>query len=118
MTLESNLYNGIIQYLNYQGCKVWRVNSGMIRGSYTSKRTGKTSTRMIRMARAGTSDIIGIAPDGKFIAIEVKKPETIGSVTDNQSRFIEEIIQHGGYAGVATNPEQALELLIQQGCKL
>jgi hypothetical protein len=110
---EKILCSGIIQFLNYQGCHVWRTNSGMVTAV---NKYGKT--HKVMLARAGTSDIIGIAPDGKFIAIEVKKPETIGTVTDNQSRFIDEVLRHGGYAGVATTPEQALELLIQQGCKL
>lgn len=112
---EKDLCKAIIQHLNYQGCKVWRVNSGMMPASYTNKRTGITTKRMIHMAKTGTSDIIGLTPTGRFIAIEVKKPETRNNVTENQSLFLEDIRHLNGIAGVATSPEEALAIVTDQG---
>lgn len=65
---------------------------------------------MIRMNKAGTSDILGVY-HGKFIAIEVKLPKTIKNVTEAQKMFLQCIRDHGGIAGVATTPEDALALL-------
>jgi hypothetical protein len=109
---EKLLCNAIVQFLNYQDCKVWRVNSGMMPATYTSKRTGLTSKRLVRMAKTGTSDIVGVAPDGIFVAIEVKKPETRNRVTEFQSMFLDDIRRHGGRAGVATTPEEALKIAL------
>lgn len=102
---EKQLCSQIIQYLNYQGHYVWRENSGAIKTEYKGK------THMIRMAHRGTSDIIGMSKDGKFVAIEVKKPETKKSVTVYQQMFLDEVKQHGGISGVATSPEEALAIL-------
>ena len=65
---------------------------------------------MIRMSKAGTSDILGIYK-GHFIAIEVKLPKTIKSVTEAQKMFLQTIKDHGGISGVATTPEDALALV-------
>lgn len=101
---EKDLCNQIIEFLNYNGAYCWRTNSGAIRATYKGKE------RLIRMNRAGTSDILGVY-HGKFIAIEVKLPKTIKSVTEAQKMFLQAIRDHGGIAGVATTPEDALSLL-------
>ncbi len=98
---ERDLCNAIVEFLNYQGAWVWRTNSGMVRAEYQGK------TRMIRMNRAGTSDILGLYK-GHFVAFEVKLPKTRKNVTQAQNEFIERIRQHGGIAAVVTSPEEAL----------
>lgn len=103
---EKDLCHAIVEYLNYNGCYVWRTNSGAIQSEYNGKK------RLIRLNRAGTSDILGIRrSDGKFIAIEVKKPETRNRVTQAQEEFLNTIASYGGIAGVATSPEEALEII-------
>jgi hypothetical protein len=99
---EHLLCNAIVEYLNYHGCWVWRTNSGAIRSEYKGK------TRLIRMARAGTSDIIGMDNHGRFIAIEVKLPKTRTNVTLNQEMFLDDVKRHGGISGVACSPEEAI----------
>lgn len=108
---EKSLCDAIVEHLNYQGCHVWRTNSGAIPQEYTSKRTGKTSRRMIYMARKGTSDIIGLRPDGRFVAIEVKVPGREKDLTENQIHFLFDILQHHGVAGMATDENMALQIV-------
>lgn len=104
---EQQLTNAIIQFLNYSGeCWVWRVNSGMAQAEHNGKK------RLIRLAKAGSSDIQGIRKsDGRFLAIEVKKPETRKTVTDKQQMFLDCVEAYNGISGVATTPEEALEIV-------
>jgi len=103
---ERDIMNAIITYLNYTGkYYAWRTNSGSIK---LDNRDG--STRMIRMARAGTSDIFAIRRgDAKFIAIEVKRPGK--KPTPAQEEFINMIREYGGIAGIATSIEEAEAIL-------
>jgi hypothetical protein len=61
----------------------------------------------------GTSDILGVARDGRFIAIEVKRPPVVrdgrtitagGTPTEEQLAFLAEVWRRGGIAGVAWGP--------------
>lgn len=84
----------IQEYLTLKGHFVWRNNSGMLQN-----RRGIP----VRFGKVGSSDIIGIHKDnGRFIAIEVKRPSGSYKPTQPQLDFIEAIKRHGGYAGVAT----------------
>jgi len=47
----------------------------------------------------GISDILACSPEGKFVAIEVKRPG--GTVSPDQQEFIERVNQKGGLAFVA-----------------
>lgn len=95
---ESVLVAQVLQYLNYRGHYAYRQNTGGARSSYTDK-FGRTSFRFIRFGHPGISDIIGIASDGRFLAVECKhgykKP------TEDQLRFINEIRKRGGIAIIA-----------------
>lgn len=106
--LEKGLQTGIIRYLNGHGCYVWNVNAGKIRASYKGRQ------RLINLAPAGHSDIQGVhIGTGRFIAIEVKSPHRKTHVTDAQWSFLETIKRSGGIAGVATSPEEALEIVMR-----
>ncbi len=54
----------------------------------------------------GKSDILGIY-EGKFLAIEVKRPN--GIVSEDQAYFIERINKEGGIAFIATCLEDVIE---------
>lgn len=101
---EKQLQKAIVEALNYKGCYCWVANAGLIPLTYKGK------TRMIRVGQAGTSDIIGLRKDGKFIAIEVKLPKRRKMVTALQQQFIDYIKEKGGVAGVATSIKEALEV--------
>lgn len=61
---------------------------------------------------SGVPDILCIAPkSGRFIGIEVKRPNGYGKATELQLAQIEKINSAGGVAGIATCEEEALELV-------
>jgi hypothetical protein len=69
-----------------------------------------TNARMMTFGLCvGSSDIVGIAPDGRFLAVEVKTKT--GRPTKEQLRFIEAVQSAGGIAGIARGAEEALELI-------
>lgn len=60
----------------------------------------------------GVSDIIGIAPNGRFIAIEVKRKG--GELSLEQSVFLDEIRKNNGVALLAYSMEDVREELKAQ----
>lgn len=77
----------------------WRNNTGAV----------KTGSRFIRFGYTGSSDILGICPDGRFLAVECKR-EKGGVLSDKQREFLSHIKANGGVAIVANN----LETLIKE----
>lgn len=84
---EARIQAEIVHWLRCQGAIVIRVNSGKfcIRDRHGS--------RVVMGAPAGTADIIGCLPGGRFIAIEVKRPD--GVLTDKQKRFLQSVADCG-----------------------
>lgn len=62
----------------------------------------------------GISDIVGCI-DGKFVALEVKRPDGTYGLTPKQKLFLDRISSEGGIAGVITSPDEAIETLQQAG---
>lgn len=61
----------------------------------------------------GVSDLIACSPRGKFIAIEVKAPGKLGTVSKLQEHFLEAVRVRGGSAILADSVEiveKALDL--------
>ncbi len=98
---EANVQALIMLALSDAGCLVWRNNVGCL-----PDRNG----RPVRYGVGGNggSDIIGIAPDGKFLAIEVKT--ALGQPTDAQLNFINAVQRKGGRAGIARSAAEAVEI--------
>lgn len=98
---EQTLVNQILAYLTLSGHYVWRQNTGAM----TTK-----EGRFVRFGHKGISDIIGVAKDGRMIAVECKiKPN---KPTIFQSDFINEVKDRGGYAGVAYDLDDVINLMI------
>lgn len=57
----------------------------------------------------GVSDLIGIAPGGRFLAVEVKTER--GRLSAHQERFLEQVRRHGGIAFVARSMDDAIDLI-------
>lgn len=114
MNRETSIQNAILLALSSAGCLVWRVETA---GAWVGRqihREGDTVTlanaRMFTTGLVkGGSDIIGIAPGGRFLAVEVKTDK--GRTTPEQDRFLEAVRKAGGIAGVARSPAEALSLL-------
>jgi Holliday junction resolvase len=59
---------------------------------------------------SGLPDLIACYK-GRFVGIEVKRPETRHTVTERQQAVLDRISAAGGLAGVATSVEEALAIL-------
>jgi hypothetical protein len=59
---------------------------------------------------AGIPDLL-VCYMGRFIALEVKRPETRGTVTRRQQHFLDEIEKAGGWSAVVTSVEEALDVI-------
>ena len=99
---ETPAVNACLIALSNAGCLVWRQNTGVL-----PDRSG----RPIRFGLCvGSSDIVGLCPDGKFLAVEVKT--AIGQPTDAQVRFLEAVRRQGGRAGIARSGAEAVAIAI------
>lgn len=111
---ESDIQASIMIALSKAGCTVWRQNVGQgWAGKSQRLSTGAVVIHDPRPLHAGlcvgSSDIIGITPNGQFLAVEVKSKT--GRLTEEQQRFIDAVRRKGGIAGVARSVEEALQLL-------
>jgi len=99
---ETNILKLCLMALSQAGCLAWRNNTGAL-----PDRQG----RIVRYGLCnGSSDIVGLAPDGIFFAVEVKT--VTGKPTPEQLTFIAAIRRQGGRAGVARSPEEAVALAL------
>lgn len=98
---ESDIMRACMLALSEAGCLIWRQNVGTLKNA---------AGIPIKFGLCvGSSDLIGIAPGGRFLAVEIKTPT--GKATPEQLRFIEAVRARGGIAGIARSPEEALDLL-------
>lgn len=90
MANEKAITNDILEYLRDAGVMAWKAGAGPYQ-------------------RGGISDILGVLPDGKFLAIEVKDPSRKSQVnagaTKAQVKFIDDVRDHKGMAMVVTSAD-------------
>lgn len=100
---EQDIQRLIMLALSEAGCLIFRQNVGVLKNA---------AGIPIRFGLAiGSSDLIGIAPGGRFLAVEIKTAK--GKATPEQLRFIEAVRDRGGIAGIARSPAEALALLAE-----
>jgi len=87
MTPEGRIKAGCLRYLERRGFFVWNNPSGAVRIA---------SDRWVHFGLKGSSDLIGVLPDGKFLAVEVKAAH--GRLSPEQSAFLEKVRGFGGVA--------------------
>jgi hypothetical protein len=114
MNKETAVQHKIMLALSEAGCLVWRnETSGAWVGRVIHKAGDQVTlnnAHMIRFGLAiGSSDLVGITPTGRFLAVEVKT--TTGRATKEQEVFIDAVRRAGGVAGIARSAEDALSLL-------
>ena len=98
---ESDIQRLIMLALSEAGCTIWRNNVGVLKN--------QAGIPIKFGLCVGSSDLIGMAPDGRFLAVEIKT--TKGKPTPEQIRFIDIVNARGGIAGIARSPQDALDLL-------
>ena len=88
---ETDLVRVCLAYLRLRGVFAWRVNSGAVAGEHGGKR------RFVRFNGAkGCSDVLGILPGGRFLAVETKMPGR--KTTPHQQAFLDAVRAAGGLA--------------------
>lgn len=74
------------------------------------KLKGASSIKVVNANRRGVSDIIACYK-GRFLAIEVKKPDKAGNCSELQKLYLKEVKEAGGYSTEATSIEEVETLL-------
>lgn len=104
---ESDIQKSILNHLLWRRYFVWRNHTT---GIYNKRGGGFIPTGM-----TGVADILGILPDGRFLAIEVKRPK--GKLTENQTTFLKNIEDNKGLAFVARSIVDVEQVFIKEGLK-
>ena len=84
---ENVVLKQCLEFLKLSGFFVWRNNVG----------SAKIGNRFMHFGLKGSSDILGILPDGRFLAVECKR-EKGGKLSDEQKKFLLEIHKNNGVA--------------------
>jgi hypothetical protein len=101
---ERDTQRAVIAYLKLAGVIPLRVNSGAT----------KVGNRFIRFnSEPGCSDIIACLPDGRFAAIEVKRPGK--KPTIEQLSFLQAVEKGNGLAWVVQSVEDVRNKLTEHG---
>ena len=106
---ESAVIQQVKQVIKMTGLKIQRINTGSFQIGAGQNR------RYIKTAEAGTCDFEGYDNQGRFLAIECKRPSG-GRLSPAQKERIADINRKGGVAFVAHSGEEALEQLQKNHC--
>jgi hypothetical protein len=108
---EKEIENSILQWLSLNGIYAWKVNNvgvfDPIRKVYR-----KAHSPYIRK---GIADILGILPDGRLLAIEVKSAS--GRLSPEQKDFLMTINQKGGLGIMARSLTHVMQHVQPVFCK-
>lgn len=102
---ENDIRNQIRDYLRGAGWLVIRVHCGGV------KTAGGHYVRFCDTP--GVSDLVCCAPDGRFVAVEVKKPG--GRVGPMQTKFVADVALAGGFGLVVDDLADLYEQLKGDG---
>lgn len=101
---EAVVLGSCLSLLCILGIYAWRNNTGALLDKHG---------RVVKFGLKGSSDIIGICPDGRFLAIECKRQG--GRIRPEQTVFIEKIKKNGGVAAVVHDTDELMEVLKKEG---
>jgi len=104
MTPESRIKIDVLRYLERRGFFAWNNPTGCVRIA---------PDRFIRFGKVGSSDIIGVLPDGRFLAVETKTQK--GRLTPEQAAFLEKVRGLGGVAILARSFQELDTTLRSEG---
>jgi hypothetical protein len=101
--LENSVVRGCLQLLKLAGIFAWRQNNApvydRVKGCYRAHN-----------GMPGISDIIGVLPDGRFLAVECKRKGR--TATDEQKAFLSRVTELGGMAMTVSDVRQ-LQIALQ-----
>ena len=101
---ESIVLAGCLRFLEKAGIYYWRNSTGAVRIA---------PGRFIRFGKVGSSDIEGILPGGRFMAVECKAQG--GRLSPEQKRFLAEVEALGGLAVVVRGWWELDQALREEG---
>jgi len=104
LTSEGRVKADVLCYLKRRGFFAWNNPTGCVRVA---------PDRFIRFGKVGSSDIIGVLPDGRFLAVETKTPK--GKPTPEQTAFLEKVRGLGGVAILARSFQELDTALRHEG---
>lgn len=110
---EKDIQSAILKYLRMRGIFCWRQNNVGVYDQNKKRYIRPNSRFHLR----GVSDILGVLPDGRLLAIEVKSRK--GVVSIDQRTFLDSITQSKGVAFVARSLDdviQELRYALGDGC--
>jgi hypothetical protein len=104
-TPESHVVSSCLALLELLRIPAWRNNTGAV----------KTGKRFIRFGKKGSSDILGIIPDGtgRFLAVECKAGKNRPTI--EQQAFIAGVNEAGGLGVVVYSADELHDELKQAG---
>jgi len=120
--IESGIEKSIKQFIKLKGGWITRIQSGAVKKEYTTV-GGMNKTHFLRLAEAGTPDMIGCL-NGTFLGVEVKKdkkevlkwmaypnglkgkPIKFNSRNDAQKNASREIRKAGGFFAVVCSVDE------------
>jgi hypothetical protein len=97
MTEEGAVVKACLEYLEIYGAFVWRNNTGALK----DKRE-----RPVFFGKPGSSDILGLLPGGRFIAVECKSAK--GKLSEKQKEFLANVEEMGGLTIVARSVDDVI----------
>jgi hypothetical protein len=104
MTPESKIKAACLQYMKKRGIKAWNNPTGAVR---------ITPNRWLHFGLKGSTDILGLLPGGRFLAVETKS--TRGKLSPEQREFLADINTLGGMAIVARSWQDIDKALREAG---
>jgi hypothetical protein len=104
LTPEGRVKAGCLKYLKRQRIKAWSNPTGAVQ-----IRPGQ----FIHFGLKGSSDILGVLPGGRFLAVECKAEH--GRLSPEQRDFLKDVKRLGGLAIVARHWKDIDTALRQEG---
>ena len=101
---ESAVLSGCLRYLKAMGIYHWRNNVGAVRLG---------PGRFTHFGKKGSSDILGVLPGGRFLAVECKAPG--GRLSPEQKQFIAGVRELGALALTVRGWRELDEALLGAG---
>jgi len=105
-TPESKVLRGCLNYLRARGIMHWRNTTGAIRAQ---------SGHWLRYGKKGSSDIIGVMPDGRALFVECKAPD--GRLSPEQREFLDEARRSGALCVLAKDWAELDQAILDAGYK-